>query len=309
MSDNNVPVISVIIPTHNRIQRLKLAIESALSQTFNDIEIIIISDASTDETNQYVENLCKTENRIRFFSYTPSKGGNYARNLGAKNAIGKYLAFLDDDDIWHKEKLERQLDIFKKDSKIGLVCTATCVVYDKEKYTNIFVPSAEYDSSKKILIENCIGSTTTVMVEKQLFFDVGGFDEKLLAQQDYDLWIRICQKTKIGVVKEPSVDYFISNNTNQISSYTNKYEISIDYMDKKYFNLYNTLSSMENKKRQALCKLTLAKRAINNKQGKLARKFIRESRKILFLKISIVYFISSFFTPSFVRRVKSILKG
>ena len=121
--DRHIIKISVIIPTHNRVDLLGRAIRSVQNQTYKNIEIIIVSDGSTDGTDEFVNKLKYTDNRIQFYEYKPSKGSNVARNLGIEKSKGEYIAFLDDDDEWLPTKLEKQLEVFQKDYRIGLVYT------------------------------------------------------------------------------------------------------------------------------------------------------------------------------------------
>ena len=188
-------MISVVIPTHNRVDLLPRAIRSVQNQTYKDIEIIVVSDGSTDGTDNLMEELSKKDPRIKYISYHPGHNGNYARNQGIMAAHGEYVAFLDDDDEWLPSKLEEQLKIMESDPEIGLVYTGTHSVYVDDGIEYDSYPIYQGDMSKQILYSNYIGSTTTVMLRRQIFEKSGLFDEELPAIQDYDLWIRVCQLT------------------------------------------------------------------------------------------------------------------
>ena len=170
---------------------LKRAIKSVLSQDYDLYEIIIVSDGSTDNTDEVVKGFMNESKLIKYYNYFPNRGGNYARNLGIKEAKGNYLAFLDDDDEWHSDKIRKQIEIIKNDINIGLVCTAVNNIHVGSKDKHVYIPPAKYDSSKEIMLKNCIGSTTTVLVKKDLIERVGLFDEQLPALQDYDMWFRL----------------------------------------------------------------------------------------------------------------------
>lgn len=271
--------VSVVIPTHNRGNLIERAVRSAINQTHKKIEVIVVSDGSEDNTDDVMEKLAQEDSRIRYISYHPSKGGNVARNIGIDNAEFEYVAFLDDDDQWHNDKLEKQLLEFSKDSELGLVCTGINSIHVKEGITNVFIPSAPKDASKEILIRNCIGSTTTVMVKKELFESCGKFDSNLKALQDYDLWIRLCQKTKVGVVKEPCVEYYNYPNSNQISKNTGKYIEAVEYIEQKYKSLISNLSDKERAERNNVFMLLLSKKGIKNRQPKLAREYALKALK------------------------------
>ena len=112
-------LISVVITTHNRAGLLKRAIESVQAQTYGNVEIIVVSDGSTDNTDAVAAEYTKADKRVSYYNYTPARGANYARNLGASKSNGKYIAFLDDDDAWHPDKAEKQYAAFKENIKVG----------------------------------------------------------------------------------------------------------------------------------------------------------------------------------------------
>ena len=303
------PLISVVIPTHNRDYLLPRAVESAMRQTYPNVEIIVVSDGSEDNTDTIMEKYCSTSDRIRYISYHPAKGGNHARNIGIDEARGELIAFLDDDDEWHGDKLEKQYAVMAQDPRIGLVATGINSIQEGEKYVTKFIPSAEYDASAQILLKNCIGSTTTVMVRKDLIQSVGGFDENLGALQDYDCWVRLCQITRVGVVREPCVEYYNYKSSGQISGCTDKYESAVRYLENKYQHLTDTLSDAQRKERQVYFQLLLAKKAIRNGAPGLARKYVKAAAQIKVNKAVLACWGATFFSVGFVNRIKAILRG
>ena len=114
-------LVSVVIPTHNRADLLPRAIDSVLNQTYSNFEIIVVSDGSTDNTEEVVKSYSDKDSRIRFIGYSPARGGNIARNTGIEAAKGEYVAFLDDDDEWMPEKLKKQIKVMESNPDIGLV--------------------------------------------------------------------------------------------------------------------------------------------------------------------------------------------
>jgi len=302
-------LVSIVIPTHNRCDLLIRAVRSACSQTYGNIEIIVVSDGSKDNTDSEMKRLAGTDSRIKYYSYETSKGGNYARNLGIKAAKGEYVAFLDDDDVWHSSKIELQMQMFNNDENIGLVCTAFYAIYEGENYKTLYIPPAPYDSSYRILIENCIGSTTTVMVKKHLLEKVNMFDENLKAQQDYDLWIRLCQITKIGVVRTPCVDYYNYPSSNQISQQTEKYRIAVDYIEHKYQDLFFRLKESDLKQRRVIQKLVIAKKALRNSERSLALKSIVDAMKIKPTTEAVGCLFALFMPPKVSRVIRGTLRS
>ncbi|RBP58082.1 GT2 family glycosyltransferase [Alkalibaculum bacchi] len=288
-------MISVVIPTHNRVNLLGRAIKSAQEQTIKDIEIIVVSDGSTDGTDDYMKKNFNNDHRIKYISYNPSRNGNYARNKGIEASIGDYVAFLDDDDIWEKDKLEKQLNVIKADNRIGLVYTGLTSIYVNEGYSYVVKPELEGDISKDILMKNYIGTTSTVMVKKEIFAKSGMFDENLMALQDYDLWIRICQYTKVGIVKDSCIKYYNYTNKMQISKRTEKYEETYYYLKKKYAELFERLSSYERNIQQKNYFLAIANLAMRNGSRRIATKYSSKALKskltlkgVAFLFLSII---------------------
>ncbi len=252
--------VSVVIPTHNRAELLERAIKSALEQDYDIYQIIVVSDGSTDNTNDIMKKIKNSNKNVEYYSYSPGKGGNYARNYGIKKSTGDYIAFLDDDDEWHSNKIRKQLELIDQDSNIGLVCTAVNNIHIGGKESHVFIPPAKYDSSHEIMIKNCIGSTTTVLIKKDIFDKVGMFDEKLPALQDYDMWFRACQVTKVGVVEEPCVEYYNYENSNQVSSNKKKYINASEQISKKYVDQLSLLSKKENRKRNSYFYMLISKK-------------------------------------------------
>ena len=301
-------LVSVVIPTLNRDNLIERAVQSVLNQTHKNLEIIVVSDGSTDKTDQIMENMCKQDSRIKYISYHPARGGNVARNIGIDNSNYDYIAFLDDDDEWHTDKIEKQLQKFESDDDIGLVCTGINAVFIVEGTTSVYIPPAPKDSSTEILLKNCIGSTTTVMVKKDILNQCGKFDENLGALQDYDLWTRICQVTKIDVVNEPCVEYYNYPANNQVSQFTDKYIAAIEYINDKYTDLVNNLSDLNKRKRMHYLNMLIAKKGLRNGQPKISRKYSKKAFNFIKSKSAVMCYFSSILPYSFLLRIKHILK-
>lgn len=266
-------MISVIIPTHNRSDLVQRAMTSVLNQTYQNVEIIVVSDGSTDNTKEVVNRYQKKYENIQFIEINPGKGANNARNRGIEASNGSYVAFLDDDDEWSTKKLELQLDVFKSDDKIGLVYTGINVIYVKENLTYYSLSGQKGDLKKEILLKNVIGATPSVMVKREILEKSGYFDVEMPAKQDYDLWIRICQVTHVGFVDEPLVNYYNYSGEKQISLSTEKHETAIEIIDKKYQNLFKELSESELKKQRSNYNISIANIALRNNNKKLGWKY------------------------------------
>jgi glycosyltransferase involved in cell wall biosynthesis len=181
------PTVSVIIPTFNRWPLLGEAVESVLAQDYVDYELIVVDDGSTDET---AGRLNQFGSRLRFFTQA-NRGVSSARNLGARHARGDYLAFLDSDDLWLPQKLAVQI-VFMMQNPTVQICQTNEIwirhgvrVNPKARHQkpsgDIFLPS----------LELCLVSPSAVMLRRDLFEQLCGFDENFPVCEDYDLWLRI----------------------------------------------------------------------------------------------------------------------
>ncbi len=213
---NENELVSIIIPTYNReLCYISKAIKSILQQTYKKYEIIVVDDNICNSNYSLkIKKYCKKNNLI-YLTTKGKQGANTARNIGACHAKGSYLAFLDDDDIWLKNKLEMQLKHFN--NNIGMVYSNGYIITPNFKclYTKpkIFVTEGNL---YKLFLYNYIGPTVTALIKRDCFFDVGMFDETMPAKQDYDLWIRIVKKYKVIGIKQPLFIY-TRHDSNQIT--------------------------------------------------------------------------------------------
>ncbi len=182
-----MPVVSVVIPTYNRLPKVKDAIESVLSQTYRDFEFWVVDDGSTDGTG---EALRAFGNKIKYISQD-NRGASAARNLGARVSRGKYLAFLDSDDLWEPEKLEIQVKCMEENPQFPL-CYTDEIWIRKGIRVNPKKRHAKYSGwiFEKCL-PLCIISPSSALMKRALFVEIGGFDETLPVCEDYDFWLRV----------------------------------------------------------------------------------------------------------------------
>lgn len=294
-------MISIVIPTHRRVNLLKKTINSALDQTYKNTEIIVVSDGYDKETDLYMKTI--ENNQIKYYVYETNRGANYARNYGVKHSEGEYIAFLDDDDQWAKDKLERQYTELSKDNDYGLVYTGNKQFYIDSNDSFTYIPTKSGDLSREIFSKNYIGSTSSVLIKKEIFDEVHGFDEKLGALQDYDLWIRICQVTKIGVISEPLLIYNNNRNREQISNQIDKYEDAAKKIKEKYKDFFSENKGLEEKFKLFISKVII-KKYLRNNNNKVARKLafilLYDTRNISVIP----YFFASFFSYNVLLKLK-----
>jgi len=235
----NYPKVTVIIPTYNRANLLPRAIKSVLNQTLKDFELIIVDDASTDNTREVVEEIQKKDKRIKYIRLDKNSGAPaHPKNVGIQNAKGDYIAFLDHDDEWLPEKLEKQIQLFKNPKKknLGFV-GCNLLVIDDNKIRKYIIPKYT-DNFQKLLLTNFIFSSSGVMVKKSVIDNVGLFDESLKNADDWDMWIRIAQKYNFDFVPEFLFRYYLhENNTTKLTPLEFKIK-DIEGIFKKYKEYY-----------------------------------------------------------------------
>lgn len=197
-----MPLISVIIPTCNRRDLLLRAIDSVLRQTHADLEVIIVDDASTDGTQSAVLEL--QDERIRYVRQPENAGACAARNRGVDMARGEYIAFQDSDDVFHEDKLEKQLAYLIESGADVTACAMNRVRWDGE--TEVFPKEAENRplEYRELLLEN-LCSTQCILAKAEVFKAVC-FDEALPRLQDWDVMLRIAQRYRVQLDARPLVD-------------------------------------------------------------------------------------------------------
>lgn len=238
-------LVSAIITAHNRLDLLKRAIQSVRNQTYQNIELIVVDDASSDGTFEY----CSSQSfRFIHIPKEESRGGNHARNLGIKAAKGFYVAFLDDDDIWLPEKIEKQvLLIESKDCE--LVHGGRRVEQIDEgtvKYVE-YLPSPDFcgDMSHKILQAICT-TTSIFLVKRQALLEIGMFDESLKFWQDYELTIRLAQRKPFYFVNEPLIIYRLDlHDKHRLTNKFFEWKKTVKQIHDKHKALYDNLTFRE----------------------------------------------------------------
>ncbi|MFA5247900.1 MAG: glycosyltransferase family 2 protein [Candidatus Paceibacterota bacterium] len=198
------PLVSVIIPTHNRNLSLKRAIQSVLDQTFTDYEIIVVDD--TWATNEISDNYPN----VHFLHIPTTSYPAISRNMGIKVSNGKYIAFLDDDDVWYPEKLASQISRLLIDPKLGLVCSNGNIgkdLYIKRNITN------EPDMLPQEIIGDFV-VTSSCVIRRSLLEKTGLYNLLPLCE-DYDFSIRFVATTQIYYDPTPLFEYTISENSIQ----------------------------------------------------------------------------------------------
>lgn len=206
--------VSVVIPTYKRADRLTEAIDSALNQTYKNLEIIVVDD--NDPNTQFRKTteklMLKYQNneKVRYIKHEKNKNGAAARNTGIKNAKGEYIALLDDDDLYLPQKIEKQVDFLDHNMQYaGVYCGR--IQNDKIIYGEI-----QGDLSEHILLETFSPTTPALMFRKEALMDIRGFNENFRRHQDYELLLRFFRKYKLGAIREPLVEIGVNDGGNAL---------------------------------------------------------------------------------------------
>lgn len=233
-------MISVIIPTYNRAKVLKKSIDSVLNQTFADIELIVVDDASTDDTDRLIKNI--NDKRVRYIKLDKNLGACNARNVGVKHSIGEYVAFQDSDDIWYPEKLEKQYEYIKKNDLDFVFCGMSRIKLE-DPSKQYFYPNVDLDDSKsyftQLLYLNRVG-TQTILCKKECFEQIK-FDINLKRFQDWDFALQAAKIFKMGYLRECLVDSYIQLDSISKSKKANKKAWKSLY-DKYYLDIEKDIS-------------------------------------------------------------------
>ena len=192
------PQISVVIPVYNRELTIRRAIDSVLAQELHPDEIIVVDDGSTDPTPEILKSY---DHKIQIVRQE-NKGVSAARNRGVETAAGKWIAFLDSDDEWTPDKLQKQLACYRLHPNMRILQTEERWIRNNMRVN----PGKKYSKKSGNIFKNCLKTCivgpSTVMCERSLLMEMGGFDEKLPVCEDYDLWIRIAAKYAIPLLPE-----------------------------------------------------------------------------------------------------------
>lgn len=202
----NFPMISVIIPNYNYSKYISKAVDSVLSQTYPNVEVIVVDDGSRDDS---LDILKTYGNEIKVLKQK-NQGVSAARNSGAEASSGEFVAFLDADDIWLPKKLERQMRKFDNDKELGLVHCSMSYIDPHDRILGENRDGMEgFVASELLRFERgvVIGTGSTSLVPKTIFDELGGFDLRMTTAADWDFSYRLGTKYKIGFISEPMVLY------------------------------------------------------------------------------------------------------
>ncbi len=191
------PLVSVILATYNGYQYLEEVLLSIRNQTYPHLEILIIDDASSDiRVKQIIDGMIMQDNRIRYLRNATNMERSWSKNFWAQQANGDFIAFVDDDDVWEKEKIDKQVQILQENDSVGIVGTYAIFMDEKDNIVGktTHLKTWTDDIHDSILLSNPF-IHSSVLIRKDIFLRAGWFPEFNLCE-DYDLWFRVLQITK-----------------------------------------------------------------------------------------------------------------
>lgn len=232
------PLVSAIIPTKNRVDLLRLALDSVLKQSYKNLEIVVVNDGSTDQTSELLQTYKKKPNVIlNIIENECSVGAAQARNQAIEKSNGIFIAGLDDDDIWHEDRIKELMDNYS--DSFSCISSNTIMVYPNFK--------AEWKKKKVIDLETLLYTNQVgnqVLVKRDRVLEVGGFDAELPAAQDYDLWVRLCVAYgPIKNISKPLQTIYMNHQSERITerssfagyfSFYKKHKHRMDRKQRKY---------------------------------------------------------------------------
>jgi glycosyltransferase involved in cell wall biosynthesis len=201
------PTVSVVVPTYNRAPVLPRAVESVLGQTLADLELLVVDDASTDETESVLD--AYDDERLQCHAFAENRGANAARNHGIEAATGEYVAFLDSDDAYAPRYLERCVDALAGASDHDVGCYASRVWYRDGERWNLTVADADvtHDDLRR---KNVVGGFSNVVFRRETVERVGPLDERYESCQDYEFFLRaLAPDGRLVAVPDAVVEYYV----------------------------------------------------------------------------------------------------
>lgn len=221
----NNPLVSVVIPTYNRSAYLNETIESVVEQTYTNIEILVIDDGS--KTN-YAQFICDKYLNCHYY-YKTNGGLSSARNFGIRKSKGEYIAFLDDDDFWKKDKIKKQVALLNQNTNVDLIHSAATVVNKSSISTGEFIGASPHKAHKRSgnVFWNALGvwvvKSPTPLIRKEVFKEDMMFDESIKVGEDIDFYQRLFYRHNVLYIEDPLAYYRTYDDDDRLSTQREKY--------------------------------------------------------------------------------------
>jgi glycosyltransferase involved in cell wall biosynthesis len=239
-----MPLISVVIPIYNGEETIQETLKSVFDQTFQDFEVIVINDGSRDNSLKVLQEV--SESRLTVYSY-PNSGQAASRNRGISHSNGKYIAFLDADDLWTPDKLDAQLKALQNHPKAALAYSWTDYIDEVGNFLqhgrHITANGNIYED---ILVNNFIENGSNPLVDCKVFSEVGNFDEKLPPAEDWEMWIRIASCYEFVAVPKAQVLYRVTINSSS-ANIPKQEKQCLKAIDKAFSQVPDSLKPLKHK--------------------------------------------------------------
>lgn len=233
------PLVSIITPVYNGEKNISYTIDSVLNQTLDDFEMIIVDDISTDDTKKVINEYAKRDKRIKFYTLTKKGGASAARNFAINKSKGRYIAFLDGDDLWQCDKLEKQIR-FMKENNIAFSYTDYEYIDENNNQLNIVRKCPKKMSYFRMLFGDSIGCLTVVYDTKK----VGKVQiPEIEKRNDYALWCRILKKVRKGYKYDEVLSMYRKSNSS-LSSGKKTHLLKYHYVMHRNINGFNPIVSL-----------------------------------------------------------------
>lgn len=241
------PLVSVVITTYAGVNVIERAIKSVINQTYENIEIIVVDDNGVGTKNQIATKAIVDSygNKVNYIAHETNKNGSVARNTGIKAASGIYVALLDDDDVFRKDKIETQVQLLEnKGDEYALCYTGMLIHYQNGKEDTI-ISEEEGEIFKSAILRKVHAQTSGFLIRREAALKIGGFDESFLRHQDWEFFDRMSYYYKVAVVPHVYVDRYIYKRTSAKSP--KQFENNRIYYLKKMQKFINKLEPTEKK--------------------------------------------------------------
>lgn len=252
MNSSTLPLVSIYMPTKNRLDLLKRAIHSVVEQSYPNIELLIVDDGSTDETYAYLTELSNNMPNLIIFRHEQSTGACVARNLAIKHARGEFITGLDDDDLFLPERISSLMQAY--DDKYAFVCSSMWWDYGAKKRL-IDATELTFGLSEQLSYNE---ATSQILVKRERVVELGGFDESFVACQDYDLFTRLIET--YGDAFRIATPTYIVNDTGSSERMISSPKSVKGYQ--QFLDKFEHLMSNSNKKNQAFMRLRREKKTM-----------------------------------------------
>lgn len=210
--------ISAIIPVYNRPEKVRRAVDSVIAQTYSPEEVLLVDDQSTDSTPEVLADISiRYQNSIRVLQHCENRGVAAARNTGISAASAEWIAFLDSDDEWMPDKLQKQVKFHREHPELKISQCDEIWIRKGKHVNKRRIHRKKGGQIFKESLKLCLVSPSAVLMHSSLFEEIGDFDESFPACEDYDLWLRILRKYAIGYLNEPLLTRY-GGHEDQLSS-------------------------------------------------------------------------------------------